>query len=62
MAVPQTHFTSPWRGEVDRRRISDGGREGVNREAISALAHRAIGLAMAHPVSRNWKGYRQRAV
>jgi transposase-like protein len=26
-----------------------------------ALAHRAIGLAMAHPISRSWKGYWQRA-
>ncbi len=26
-----------------------------------ALAHRVVGLAMAHPVSRNWKGYWQRA-
>jgi hypothetical protein len=29
----------------DHRRLSNG-----------ALAHRAVGLAMAHPVSRNWAG------
>lgn len=33
----------------DHRRLDNG-----------ALAKRAIGLAMAHPVSRNWKGYWQR--
>ena len=34
----------------DHRRMSNGG-----------LAHRALGLALAHPVSREWKGYWQRA-
>ena len=34
----------------DHRRMSNG-----------ALTHRALGLAMAHPVSRDWKGYWQRA-
>lgn len=33
----------------DHRRLSNG-----------ALCHRAIGLALAHPVSRQWKGYWQR--
>ena len=33
----------------DHRRLDNG-----------ALAHRALGLAMAHPVSRNWAGYWQR--
>ncbi|MEC9368413.1 MAG: IS1595 family transposase [Pseudomonadota bacterium] len=33
----------------DHRRLSNG-----------ALAFRALGLALAHPVSRNWKGYWQR--
>ena len=33
----------------DHRRLSNG-----------ALAHRALGLALAHPVSRDWKGYWQR--
>jgi transposase-like protein len=33
----------------DHRRIDNGG-----------LCHRALGLAMAHPVSRMWKGYWQR--
>lgn len=35
--------------------------EDHRRESNGTLAHRAIGLAMAHPVSRNWKGYWQRA-
>ena len=34
----------------DHRRLDNG-----------ALAHRAIKLAMAHPVSRTWKGYWQRS-
>jgi hypothetical protein len=34
----------------DHRRMSNG-----------ALANRALGLALAHPVSRQWKGYWQRA-
>jgi transposase-like protein len=34
----------------DHRRLSNG-----------ALANRALGLALAHPVSREWKGYWQRA-
>jgi len=34
----------------DHRRLSNG-----------SLAHRVVGLAMAHPVSRNWCGYWQRA-
>ena len=33
----------------DHRRLDNG-----------ALAHRALGLALGHNVSRNWKGYRQR--
>ena len=33
----------------DHRRLSNG-----------ALCHRALGLALAHPVSRQWKGYWQR--
>jgi transposase-like protein len=33
----------------DHRRLDNG-----------ALAHRALGLALTHPVSRNWKGYWQR--
>jgi len=35
----------------DNRRLSNG-----------VLAHRVVGLAMAHPVSRNWKGYWQRSL
>jgi transposase-like protein len=35
----------------DHRRMDNG-----------ALAHRALGLALSHPVSRNWKGYWQRHV
>jgi hypothetical protein len=35
--------------------------EDHRRETNGALASRALGLAMAHPVSRNWKGYWQRA-
>ena len=34
----------------DHRRVDNG-----------AIAHRMVGLSMAHPVSRNWKGYWQRA-
>jgi hypothetical protein len=33
----------------DHRRLSNG-----------ALANRALGLALKHPVSRQWKGYWQR--
>ena len=33
----------------DHRRMDNG-----------SLVHAALGLAMAHPVSRNWKGYWQR--
>jgi transposase-like protein len=35
--------------------------EDHRREANGALAHRALGLALNHKVSRNWKGYWQRA-
>ncbi len=35
--------------------------EDHRRESNGDLAGRALGLAMAHPVSRNWKGYWQRA-
>jgi hypothetical protein len=35
----------------DHRRLDNG-----------KLAHRALGLALRHPVSRNWKGYWQRRV
>ncbi len=35
--------------------------EDHRRESNGALAGRLIGLSMAHPVSRNWKGYWQRA-
>jgi transposase-like protein len=31
------------------------------RESNGALCHRALGLALAHPVSREWKGYWQRS-
>ena len=34
--------------------------EDHRRESNGALAGRVLGLAMAHPVSRNWKGYWQR--
>jgi len=34
----------------DHRRLDNG-----------TLAHRALRLALAHKVSRNWKGYRQRS-
>lgn len=34
----------------DHRRMDNG-----------ALTHRALGLALAHPISRDWKGYWQRA-
>jgi hypothetical protein len=34
----------------DHRRLSNG-----------ALANRTLGLALHHPVSRNWAGYWQRA-
>jgi hypothetical protein len=30
-------------------------------ESNGAVTHKAIALAMAHPVSRNWKGYWQRS-
>lgn len=33
----------------DHRRLDNG-----------ALCHKALGLALAHPVSRTWKGYWQR--
>jgi ISXO2-like transposase domain len=36
--------------------------EDHRREDNGALCHRALGLALAHPVSRAWKGYWQRAV
>ncbi len=35
--------------------------EDHRRESNGALTNRVIGLAMAHPVSRDWKGYWQRA-
>ena len=58
MVTGQHHFVSPrylaayaahaaWL--EDHRRLDNG-----------ALTHRALGLAMAHPVSRQWKGYWQR--
>jgi transposase-like protein len=59
MVRGQHHFVSPqhlyqyaahaaWM--EDHRRLDNG-----------ALAHRALGLALGHKVSRNWKGYWQRA-
>ena len=59
MVRGQHHFVSPqylhqyathaaWL--EDHRRLDNG-----------ALAHRALGLALGHKVSRNWKGYWQRA-
>ena len=33
----------------------------INREDNGALVHRALGLALNHKVSRNWKGYWQRS-
>jgi hypothetical protein len=33
----------------DNRRLDNG-----------TLAHRALGLALKHPISRRWKGYWQR--
>jgi transposase-like protein len=35
--------------------------EDHRRESNGTLAHRALGLALGHKVSRNWKGYWQRA-
>ncbi len=35
--------------------------EDHRREDNGRLCHRALGLALAHPVSREWKGYWQRA-
>lgn len=35
--------------------------EDHRREDNGQLCHRALGLALAHPVSREWKGYWQRA-
>jgi len=35
--------------------------EDHRREDNGQLCHRALGLAMAHPVSRTWKGYWQRS-
>jgi transposase-like protein len=35
--------------------------EDHRREDNGKLCHRALGLALAHPVSREWKGYWQRA-
>lgn len=35
--------------------------EDHRRQDNGALCHRALGLALAHPVSREWKGYWQRA-
>lgn len=35
--------------------------EDHRREDNGKLCHRALGLALAHPVSRQWKGYWQRA-
>ena len=60
MVRGQHHFVSPqylhqyanhaaWL--EDHRRLDNG-----------ALCHRALGLALGHKVSRNWKGYWQRAV
>ncbi len=34
--------------------------EDHRREDNGQLCHRALGLALAHPVSRDWKGYWQR--
>jgi hypothetical protein len=35
--------------------------EDHSREDNGALVHRALGLALGHGISRNWKGYWQRA-
>jgi hypothetical protein len=34
--------------------------EDHRREDNGKLCHRALGLALSHPVSRQWKGYWQR--
>jgi transposase-like protein len=59
MVSGQHHFVSPQ--YLHQYAAHAAWLEDHRREDNGALAHRMIGLAMAHPVSRNWKGYWQRS-
>jgi len=58
MVQGQHHFVSPQ--HLHQYANHCAWLEDHRREDNGALAHRVVGLAMAHPVSRNWKGYWQR--
>lgn len=59
MVTGQHHHVSP--RYLSQYAHEAAWKEDHRRESNGDLASRALGLAMAHPVSRQWKGYWQRA-
>lgn len=59
MVQGQHHYVSPQ--HLHQYAAHAAWLENHSREDNGALAHRALGLALDHKVSRNWKGYWQRA-
>ncbi len=60
MVSGQHHHVSPQ--HLHQYAIEAAWKEDHRRLSNGALAHRELGLALAHPVSRNWAGYWQRSV
>lgn len=58
MVQGQHHYVSPQ--HLHQYAAHAAWLENHSREDNGALAHRALGLALGHKVSRNWKGYWQR--
>jgi transposase-like protein len=59
MVRGQHHYVSPQ--HLHQYAAHAAWLENHSREDNGALVHRALGLALSHDVSRNWKGYWQRA-
>ena len=59
MVRGQHHYVSPQ--HLHQYAAHAAWLENHSREDNGTLAHRALGLALGHKVSRNWKGYWQRA-
>jgi transposase-like protein len=59
MVAGQHHYVSP--RHLHQYAAHAAWLEDHRRDDNGAIAHRMVRLSMAHPVSRNWKGYWQRA-
>ena len=59
MVRGQHHFVSPQ--QFHQYAAHAARLENHSREDNGAVAHRALGLALGHKVSPNWKGYWRRA-